>query len=458
MTSPYDLVVLGGGPGGYRAAELAGKAGMRVALVEKDRLGGMCLNRGCIPTKSYYARLLRGRGSVEHLWEEKEAVVSKLREGLATLLRMSGVEVFEGIGSILETGELKTLEVVDASGTKRLLRGHTLLLATGSRSLPLAVEGADLPGVLPGDCAVADPDLWKSPEHRRVTSVALIGAGVIAVELAELLRSLGKDVTILKHSEELLRRADRDIKKKLVQHFKKRGIRMVDSFCPQRITLEDGALRVQGTSREAPEEVRCDRLILASSMVPVLDGFGLERTRIARTPQGSIAVDEHMQTTEPGVYAVGDVTGGMMLAHLAEYQALVAVEHLRGNRVAIPPESVPWCVFADPEIAAVGLSEQEAEKRGISVVVGRAFFLGNGMALAMGETEGFVKVVAGKDGTLLGVHMMGAESSCMIAEAAVALRQGMHVRDVAYTVHPHPTLSECFKDALFRALEELRNL
>ncbi|MFA0889094.1 MAG: NAD(P)/FAD-dependent oxidoreductase [Synergistales bacterium] len=455
MSGVFDLVVLGGGPGGYRAAELAAKSGMKVALVEKDRLGGMCLNRGCIPTKAYYARIVGGHGDVESLWEGKEEIVSRLREGLATLMRMTGVETFRGTGRIVGTGEVKKLEVSLENGSVQEIEGRNLLIATGSRSLPLEIEGAGLPGVITGDWAVASPDLWKSPERESFSSVALVGAGVIAVELAAIFRKMGKEVTILKHSDELLRRADKDIKKKLAQNFRKKKINMVDFFRPERISREGSGIRVFGSTPNGPREVECDRLIVASSMVPVLEGFGLENTSIQADPRKGIPVDEGMRTCEPGIFAIGDVTGGMMLAHLAEYQALAAVEAMRGRTVALPGESVPWCVFSDPEIAAVGLSEQEAEKRGLPFVVGRAYFLGNGMALALGQVDGFVKVVAGRDGKLLGVHMVGPETASMISEAALAIRNGLSVRDVAYTVHPHPTLSECFKDALFRTLEEL---
>lgn len=454
MRRVYDVIILGGGPGGYRAAELAAKAGMKTALVEKDAIGGMCLNRGCIPTKAYYARLVGGHGSVESLWEDKEAIVSKLREGIVTLMRMTGVDVVRGTGTITGTGDVKTLEV-RGDGDPVTLSGKNLIIATGSRSMPMDFEGADLPGVVTGDRAVACPDLWKEPDCDAVSSVGVIGAGVIAVELAAMLRAHGKDVTIFKHSDEVLRRADGDIKKKLVQGFKKRKIRMVDFFHPEKITAEGPSLRISGSTKNGREEAVCDRVILASSMVPILDGYGLEHTDIRFDPRKGIAVDASMRTNIEGVWAIGDVTGGMMLAHLAEYHALAAVEAMRGRNVPIPPDSVPWCVFSDPEIAAVGLSEQQAAAREVPFVTARAYFLGNGMALAMGQTDGFVKVVAGRDGKLLGVHMMGPEAASMISEAALAIRHGMSVRDVAYTVHPHPTLSECFKDALFRTMEEL---
>lgn len=448
----YDLIILGGGPGGTRAAELASKAGLKTVLVEMDRLGGTCLNRGCIPTKAYYSALVGGRVSPEDMWNYREGIVKKLGEGISTLMKMSGAEILRGRGKIVSAGEPKILEVETADGIKRV-EGRLLLLAPGARSLPLEFEGAHLPGVLTGDWAVTESDLWKYPETEGVKSVGIVGAGVIAVEFAVLLRRMGKEVTILKHSDQLLRRADRDIKKKLAQSFKKMKITLVDYLSPERAVAEEGKIRLEGKTREGEYSLLCDRLLLASSMVPILDGYGLENTTIKHSEKG-ISVDSHMETNLPGVYALGDVTGGMMLAHLAEYQALSAVEHMLEKEYTIEKDHVSWCVFSDPEIAAVGLSEDEAERRGVAVKTARAYFLGNGMALAMNSTDGFIKVVASKeDDTLLGVHIIGPEAASLIGEAALAVGYRMKAADVARTVHPHPTLTECFKEALFR-LEE----
>lgn len=448
----YDLIILGGGPGGTKAAELAARAGLKTVVIEMDRLGGTCLNRGCIPTKAYYASLVGGRVPPEEMWSYREGIVKKLGDGISTLMKMSGAEILRGRGKIISAEGVKILEVETADGVKRV-EGKRLLLAAGARSLPLEFEGADLPGVLTGDWAVTDPDLWKYPETEEVKSVAIIGAGVIAAEFAVLLRRMGKEVTILKHSDQLLRRADRDIKKKLAQSFKKMKITLVDYFSPEKAAAEGGKIRLRGKTREGEYELLCDRLLLASSMVPILDGYGLENTSVKHSEKG-IAVNSHMETNLPGVYALGDVSGGMMLAHLAEYQALSAVEHMLGREYSIEKDHVPWCVFSDPEIAAVGLSEDEAERRGIAVRTARAYFLGNGMALAMNSTDGFIKVLASKeDDTLLGVHIIGPEAASLIGEAALAVGHRMKAADVARTVHPHPTLTECFKDALFR-LEE----
>jgi len=450
----YDVIVLGGGPGGNKAAELAAKNGLKTVMIEKKKnnLGGVCLNWGCIPTKAYFSSLSGGQRSLEEMWYHKEKIVKKLREGISTLMKKSGVDIVYGTGCIKDTGETKIVEVETKEGIRQL-EGKNLIISTGARSLRLDFEGSDLPQVLTGDRAVNSPDLWKYPECEKVRSVAVVGAGVIAVEFAALLSRAGKEVTILKHSDQVLRRTDRDIKKKVIQSFKKMKISMIDYFEPQKAEKDGEGLKIYGNTPDGAKELKCNRLILASSMRPVLDGWGLDATKIDYSEKG-VKVNRNMETNLPGVYAIGDVTGGMMLAHLAEYHALSALEHILGREYHIDPDFVPWCVFTEPEIAVAGISEDQAEKRGIDVKTARAFFLGNGMALAMGKTDGFVKVIASaEDDTLLGVHIAGPEASSLIGEAALAVSRKMKAVDVARSVHPHPTLTECFKEALFR-LEE----
>ncbi|MEA3285330.1 MAG: FAD-dependent oxidoreductase [Synergistota bacterium] len=451
----YDLVILGGGPGGYRAAELASREGFKTALVEKDRLGGTCLNRGCIPTKSYYSDVVGKLGPLDAMWEKKEKVVDKLRKGVSTLMNRSSVEVIEGEGRITDVSqEVKRISVTTEKG-EVILESKRLLIAVGAMSRPLSFPGSDLEGIVGGDWAVTDRALWDPSFEDGAKSVAVVGAGVIAVELAGILKEMGKDVTLLKHSDQILRRSDGEIKKKVKQLVKKRKIPTVDFFRIGKVVREDGRLTVCGETQGESIEVGCDRLILAASMVPILKGYGLEESGIAFTDKG-IEVDEFMETSVPGVYAVGDCTGGAMLAHLAEYQALSAVERMAGREYRINPDAIPSCIFFDPEIASVGLTEEEATERGLDFVVGRVFFVANGMALAMDRSDGFVKVLADREsGRMLGVHIIGPEAATLISEAALAVDRGLTVKEVAYTVHPHPTLSECFKDALFRILEEI---
>ncbi|EFC90141.1 pyridine nucleotide-disulphide oxidoreductase dimerization region [Dethiosulfovibrio peptidovorans DSM 11002] len=451
----YDLVILGGGPGGYRAAELASREGFKTALVEKDRLGGTCLNRGCIPTKSYYSDVVGKLGSLDAMWEKKEKVVDKLRKGVSTLMNRSSVDVIEGEGRITDVSQdVKRLSVTTEKG-EVVLESKRLLIAVGAMSRPLSFPGSDLEGIVGGDWAVTDRALWDPSFEDGAESVAVVGAGVIAVELACILKEMGKEVTLLKHSDQILRRSDGEIKKKVNQLVKKRKIPTVDFFRIEKVAREDGRLTVFGEAQGESMEIGCDRLILAASMVPILKGYGLEESGIAFSDKG-ITVDEFMETSVPGVYAVGDCTGGAMLAHLAEYQALSAVEHMAGREYRINPDAIPSCIFFDPEIASVGLTEEEAMERGLEFVVGRVFFVANGMALAMDRSDGFVKVLADREsGRMLGVHIIGPEAATLISEAALAVDRGLTVKEVAYTVHPHPTLSECFKDALFRILEEI---
>ena len=449
----YDLIIIGGGPGGYRAAELAGRAGLSTLLVEKDQLGGTCLNRGCIPTKSYYADLLEEASPREKMWEKKEAILAKLRGGIETLMKMSSVKVCKGTAFLEDVeGEEKRIRI---EGNPELTeaRGKRLLLAVGGKILPLDFEGKDLPKIIPGDWAVSERSLWEDPA---VQKVALLGAGVIAVEMATLLNRMGKEVILLKHSDQILRRCDEDIKKKLRQNFKRQKITMTDSFRLHRAEETGEELHLFGETPEGAREISCHRLVVASSMVPSLEGFGLEKTSVSHSPKGIQISPESMETSIPGVYAIGDCTGGMMLAHTAEYQALAAVAAMTEGSYLFRLEAVPYCIFADPEIAAVGLTEKEALERGEEVVTAKAYFAANGMALAKNASDGFCKVVASKpSGKILGVHIMGPHASDLIGEAALAIYHGMTAQDVAYCVHAHPTLGECLKDAFFRILEAL---
>jgi len=243
---------------------------------------------------------------------------------------------------------------------------------------------------------------------------------------------------------------DGDIKKKTVQILKKRGTVIKDHVRLREASLKEGRLSLEGTAGDEPFVVACDRLVIASSMEPVLDGFGLEESPV-RVEKGAIAVDPSQGTSVEGVYAVGDCTGGAMLAHLAEYQALAAVSSMTGGDYRVDYDAVPACVFMDPEVGAVGLTEEEALARGEEIVTAKAYFGANGMALALGESDGFVKVVArASDRTLLGVHIMGPEASSVLGEATLAVAQKLTAVDVARTVHAHPTLCECFRDACSR--------
>lgn len=449
----YDLVVLGGGPGGQKAAELASARGMKVAVVEKDRLGGTCLNRGCIPTKALYAHIIGGRGEREGLWERVEAVVNKLRQGTSTALRMAKVPVYKGHGTVTQWKGEKKITVEKADGTTEDLVASRLLIATGARSVLPEFEGNKGARIFTGDWAITAPLLWDPRQNQEVKRVAVLGAGVIALEMAMMLQGLGKEVVLLKHSDQVLRRMDGDIKKAVIKALKERKTVMRDYVTLVRAVETEVGLSLSGTEKDVPFEEQCNALIVASSMDPILDGFGLERSSVA-VRKGAIAVDEAMRTSVEGVYAIGDCTGGAMLAHLAEYQALAAVGDMTGDPYRVDMDALPSCIFIDPEVAVTGLTEEEAKSRGEGIVTAKAYFAANGMALALGEGDGFVKIVArASDRKILGVHIMGPEAASLLGEATLAVAKGMTAGEVARTVHAHPTLCECFRDACARAAE-----
>lgn len=445
----YDLIILGGGPGGYRAAELAGKKGLKTVVIEKDYMGGMCLNRGCIPTKAYYSDVIGKHSPVSDMWNKKEEVVKTLRDGIAQLMEINNVDVKVGYGVIKEIDEyVKKVEVTTSEG-KEIIEGKNLIIAVGSKTMETKFENDNLDGIIRGDWAVNDEELWN---NSKIQSVVIAGAGVIAVEFAFILKEMGKEVTILKHSDEILRRCDIDIKKQVKSLIKRKKIKTLDYFNINKVTKEEESLTIHGTYSKGDIEIKCDRLVIASSMIPIINGYGLENTDIQYNNKG-IKVDEQLKTNIPGVYAIGDVTGGMMLAHVAEYQAMSVISSIEHKDYIIDYNSVPYCIFAEPEIAAVGITEQVAKEKGINYKVGKSHFICNGMALAMGKTKGFVKVIADENNKILGVHILGPEASVMIGEAALAINSGLTVEQVARCVHPHPTLIECFRDALFSIMD-----
>ena len=302
----YDLAILGGGPGGLRAAELAAAAGMNTIVIEKDRLGGVCLNRGCIPTKALYAHITGGKGPREGLWARVRGY-GQAPPGSATALRMAGAK-YRGTGVVTKWEGDKAILVTKEDGSTEEVAAKRLVIATGARSVRPPFEGNDLPFVLPGDRAITEPALWDPDRNGGVNTVAVLGAGVIAMEMAMMLQDLGKKVILLKHSDQILRRMDGDVKKKTVQTLKRRKTPIMDYVRLSGALESEGGLLLKGTTEDKPFEERCDRLILASSMAPILDGFGLENGPV-ETVRGAIKADSSQRTSVEGVYAIGDCTG-----------------------------------------------------------------------------------------------------------------------------------------------------
>ncbi|HHW39787.1 MAG TPA: dihydrolipoyl dehydrogenase [Syntrophomonadaceae bacterium] len=442
-----DLIVIGGGPGGYVAAIRARQLGMDAALVEKDALGGTCLNRGCIPTKAYFqnatvlqtlARLTEYNTKAENISfdlsgarERKNRIVAKLVSGIRDLLKGYRVEVVKGEASIVEPGRILV------AGEE--ITARRILIATGSEPAVPPIPGVGLPGVITSN------ELLELDEVPR--RLAVIGGGVIGIEFACIFNTFGSSVTVFESMPDLLGAMDREIVRRMGVYLKKQKIEVHTQAGIERIEQQGSTLKVVARGKKGTIECEADIVLLATGRKPFTRGLGLERLGIS-CDRGFISVDENYETSVPGIYAIGDVIKGPMLAHVASEEGIVAVERMTGLNHRVDYDAIPSCVFSFPEIAAVGLSQEEARSRGIDFKVGKFLFAANGKALAMGETDGMVKVIADANDTIIGVHIIGPHASDLIQEASVIVKNKLKVSDVIGTVHPHPTLGEAFLEAV----------
>ena len=439
----FDLTVIGSGPGGYVAAIHAARMGARVAILEQDpdEWGGTCLNRGCIPTKSlvqsaevlHAVRRAReygvsvGEPTVDWgaMQSRKNWVVGGMRRGVQGLLQANGVEM------ITARGRLSGGTRVSADG--RELDARAVLLAPGSAVALPPVPGVEL-------CLTSDTILGL--DHVP-TSLIVIGGGVVGMEFAGVFNLLGTRVTVVEMLDQVLVPLDPEVAARFVKLMGGRSVEIHFGARVEEIAREDELLRVRfGTA-----ELRAEQVLVATGRRPNTDDLGLEAAGV-RTERGAIAVDEHLRTSADGIYAIGDATGISMLAHTASYQGEVAVANALGEkRITADYTAIPACVYTEPEIAYVGLSEAQARERGEEVTVGQFPFSALGRAMVLGETDGLVKVVAGADGYLLGATIMGPRATDLIAEAALALSVGITAEELSHVVHAHPTLPEALAEA-----------
>ncbi len=448
----YDLVVLGAGPGGYVAAIRAAHEGLRVALVEERQLGGVCLHTGCIPTKTMVSSvglLRQARASMQWgvqiaqaeaqlaaIIARRQKVVQQLASGVKMLVEKNKIEVFPGRGRITGPGVVE----VPATGGPERLQAPSIIIATGSRPADLPTAARDGVRILNSDDIL---QLSGLPAE-----LLIIGGGYIGCEFAGIFAALGSKVTIIESAPRLLPYMDKELGPALERSFKRSGLQVilnakvtgVATGDEARVTLADGQI-LHGA-----------RLLVSVGRRPNVEDLGLESSGIQFTGRG-ILVDDFMETTLPGVFAVGDVVGKLALAHVATAQARVVVENILavrkgGTRSPMDYDGVPACVFTYPEIATVGLTEEEAVQRGLNVRVGRFPFAAIGRALAMGETEGFVKLVAESEtGRLLGGQIFGGHASELIGQITLAVRLRATANQVAETIFAHPTLSESILEA-----------
>ena len=445
-----DVAVLGGGPAGYVAAIRAAQLGAKVVLIEEREIGGTCLNRGCIPTKAWLktsevlfllskARELGIESTVSSvdanvILSRKNRVVKSLRMGLENLMEKNGVEVLHGRGRI-ETASKITVQTPDGDIA---INCDKLIITTGSGPLLPERPGIQLENVITSDEAL---DLKKIP-----VSLTIIGAGVIGLEFAMLFSSLGAKVTVVEFKDSILPGEDKEITSELFKIMKRQGIKFkLDSRVEVIRKSPAGLETIIGEEKSVP--ILSEKVLVAvgrklNSLSPDIIALGVNIVK------GAIQVNEHMETGVPGVYAAGDVIGGQLLAHLAFAEGRVAAENAMGIHSRLNDNAVPSCVYTNPEIAAVGMNEAQAEDKGVAVKTGRFDFRNNGRALCHGEREGFVKVITEADtGVVLGARILGPHASELISELTLAIDQGIKAKVLADLIHPHPTLSEAIMEA-----------
>lgn len=458
--SQYDVIVIGSGPGGYVAAVRAAQIGLKTAIVEKDSfLGGTCLWRGCIPTKvllesaTVYEQTLHadrfgvvtGQVAVDFqaMMKRKTIIVRKLGKGVEALIKKNKIDGYQGHGRLAGRGKVS---VTAQDGGVITLQTKNVLIATGSnpRGIPgVAVDGTRI---------VTSDEILEIKEIP--ASLVVLGAGAVGVEFASIFHRLGSKVTIVEMLPRAVPLEDAEISAELARVFRKQGIVLHTGATAEGISASGKGVRVglkpaaSGASGEVPGSLEAEMLLVAIGRAPMTGDLGLEGTAVA-LEKGYVKVDGMMRTGEPGVYAIGDVVNTPLLAHVASAEGILAVEHMAGREVRpINYDHVPSATYCEPEIASIGLSEAKAAERGYDVKVGRFPFSHSSKAPILGETDGFVKMVAeSRYGELLGVHVIGPRATEMIAEAGVALRTEATVEEMYRTIHPHPTLSEAIPEA-----------
>ncbi|WP_114571666.1 dihydrolipoyl dehydrogenase [Exiguobacterium flavidum] len=462
MAREYDIVVLGGGPGGYVAAIHAAQGGKSVAIVEQGKLGGTCLHRGCIPSKAllksaavfqtvkhaatYGVEVPESFLRFEAVQARKQEIIDGLESGIKHLMKKGKIDVFHGRGSILGPSIFSpmpgTISVEPEEGEGELILPRQLIIATGSRPRPLSGLSFDSEYVLSSDEALNMTELPKS--------ITIIGGGVIGVEWASMLVDFGVDVTVVEYGDRLLPTEDKAVSKEVARQLKKRGVRVLtsagaksDSF---KITETGVAIDVERNGEL--ETLASDKLLVAIGRLANVEGIGLENTNVV-VENGFIQVDDDFRTKENHMFAIGDVIGRLQLAHVASAEGAKAVEAIiHGTTTPLNYPFIPRCIYSVPEAASVGLTEDEAKAAGIDVKVGTFNFNGLGKARIEGEANGFIKLISDKaTDDLLGVHIVGPKATELISEGGLALVLNATAWEVGQLVHPHPALAEAFGEA-----------
>lgn len=423
------IIIIGAGPGGYETAVEAAARGIEVILIHEGKLGGTCLNEGCIPTKVFCAGAASGEG-VESIIARKNEAVERLQGGIATLLRNRLITVVEGHASFRNSN---TVAVGDAEYS-----ADAVIIATGSLPAYLPIPGAEL--------AVSSTRMLELDHVPG--KLCVIGGGVIGLEFASVYAALGSEVTVLEYAPSILPRFDSDIAKRLKASLSRSGISIETSAMVSGISGCEGGYEVSYTRKDSLCSVSADLVLMAVGRRPNLESLELEAAGVEYDRRG-IKVDSGMRTSVPGIYAVGDVKGGMMLAHTATFEGIRALNSICGVDDEIDFGVVPAAVFTNPELASVGLGEEDCKAKGVEFRALKSFYRANGKAVASGESDGYCKIIAeASTGRILGAHILGAHASDLIHEAAVLVSLGVTAQRARCIIHAHPTLSEVILAAL----------
>ena len=479
MADIYDVIVLGSGPGGYVAAIRAAQLGLKTAIVEREHMGGICLNWGCIPTKALlrsaevYSHMAHARDyglKVESFHADMEAVVKRSRavtrqmsSGIGFLMKKNKIDVIWGEGTIVKAGEILVSETKKPAVEPQNPKPRGILPTGTYKCKNIIIATGARPRILPGIEPDADR-IWTYFEAMKPKklpkSIIVMGSGAIGIEFASFYRALGSKVTVVELMERVMPVEDAEISAMARKRFEKRGIRILTDTKVARVEkTNNGIIAHVELPNKKTEELKAQVLISAVGIQGNTENLGLEKLGV-KIERATIVVDGHGRTNIPGIYAIGDVAGAPMLAHKAEHEGIICVETIAGQDVhGLDKSKIPGCTYCDPQVASVGLTEEAAKKQGRKIRVGRFPFIANGKAVALGESDGMVKTIFDdKTGELLGAHMIGAEVTELIQGFVVAMNLETTEEELMHTIFPHPTISETMKESVLDAYGRALNM